>query len=93
MTKFTKSFAAAAAIATVGSAAFAYETDADFDPLVTGDIVQARTDMTLDTDNDSVVENDELIMAFISKFDTNANGRIEASERTMADELLGEGTE
>ena len=91
MTKFTKSFAAAAAIATVGSAAFAYETYEDFDPLVTGDIVQARTDMSLD--NDSVVENDEIIMAFISKFDTNANGRIEASERTMADELLGEGTE
>lgn len=93
MTTLTKTLATTAALITLSGAAFADAHAEVFDPADIGAVQNARLDMTLDTDNDDSVSNDEIIEAYMEVFDKDGNGAIDADERGEAETLLGEDNE
>ena len=57
-------------------------TDNDFDA------AGARLDLTLDTDGDGNVTDDEIIEGNMARFDTNGDGVIDVTERQQAEEEI-----
>lgn len=56
------------------------------------DAANARLDMTLDTDGDGKVSDDEIIQGNMALFDTNKDGAIDAAERGVAEQVLMTGS-
>jgi len=83
MTILNKTLAATAAtFITLGGAAFADGHAEEFD------VNEARLDISLDTNGDGEVSDDEIIDGYIELFDTDGNGTLDAAERGEAEIMI-----
>jgi hypothetical protein len=76
---------------TAAAAALITSTGISFADGHTIDIDTARLDMSLDTNGDGEVDNDEMIAGNMAIFDTDGSGTLNAVERGVADDMLIEG--
>ncbi|WP_375281178.1 hypothetical protein [Pseudooctadecabacter sp.] len=81
MTFTTKTLAAATALFIAASPA-AFAAGHEFD------VNSARIDLSLDTDGDTEVDNDEIIDGNMEVFDLDGSGAIDANERGLAEQAL-----